>query len=153
MIGFAKNVTLRREENGYKRMCLDLVTSCYKQRNGPVRHLMHSIVKTINTYHRVLYVEHCIWQVVQAPRALCCVCNVKRRNVSALVECEAVTARRLQSTALIRNAGHHPVRGVRRRRRMEDKIALTLQRGVTGTARMLHALTHSSISRQVREQM
>jgi len=29
---------------------------------------------------------------------------------------------------------------------------LTLQRGVTGTARMLHALTHSSIS-QVREQM
>ena len=31
-------------------------------------------------------------------------------------------------------------------------IALTLQRGVTGTARMLHALTHSSISRQVREQ-
>jgi len=32
-------------------------------------------------------------------------------------------------------------------------MALTLQRGVTGTARMLHALTHSSISRQVREQM
>ena len=32
-------------------------------------------------------------------------------------------------------------------------ILLTLQRGVTGTARMLHALTHSSISRQVREQM
>ena len=31
--------------------------------------------------------------------------------------------------------------------------SLTLQRGVTGTARMLHALTHSSISRQVREQM
>ena len=30
---------------------------------------------------------------------------------------------------------------------------LTLQRGVTGTARMLHALTHSSISRQAREQM
>jgi len=30
---------------------------------------------------------------------------------------------------------------------------LTLQRGMTGTARMLHALTHSSISRQVREQM
>ena len=30
---------------------------------------------------------------------------------------------------------------------------LTLQRGVTGTARMLHALTHSSISRQVKEQM
>ena len=30
---------------------------------------------------------------------------------------------------------------------------LTLQRAVTGTARMLHALTHSSISRQVREQM
>ena len=31
---------------------------------------------------------------------------------------------------------------------------LTLQRGVRGTARMLHALTHSSfISRQVREQM
>ena len=30
---------------------------------------------------------------------------------------------------------------------------LNLQRGVTGTARMLHALTHSSISRQVREQM
>ena len=30
---------------------------------------------------------------------------------------------------------------------------LTLQRGVTGTARMLHALTHSSISRQVMEQM
>ena len=30
---------------------------------------------------------------------------------------------------------------------------LTLQRGVTGTARMLHALTHSSIPRQVREQM
>ena len=35
-----------------------------------------------------------------------------------------------------------------------DRILLTLQRGVTGTApRMLHALTHSSISRQVREQM
>jgi hypothetical protein len=33
------------------------------------------------------------------------------------------------------------------------RITLTLQRGVTGTARMLHALTHSSISRQVREQM
>jgi hypothetical protein len=32
-------------------------------------------------------------------------------------------------------------------------LYLTLQRGVTGTARMLHALTHSSISRQVREQM
>jgi len=32
-------------------------------------------------------------------------------------------------------------------------VSLTLQRGVTGTARMLHALTHSSISRQVREQM
>ena len=32
-------------------------------------------------------------------------------------------------------------------------VFLTLQRGVTGTARMLHALTHSSISRQVREQM
>ena len=32
-------------------------------------------------------------------------------------------------------------------------IMLTLQRGATGTARMLHALTHSSISRQVREQM
>ena len=32
-------------------------------------------------------------------------------------------------------------------------MILTLQRGVTGTARMLHALTHSSISRQVREQM
>ena len=32
-------------------------------------------------------------------------------------------------------------------------ISLTFQRGVTGTARMLHALTHSSISRQVREQM
>ena len=32
-------------------------------------------------------------------------------------------------------------------------LSLTLQRGVTGTARMLHALTHSSISRQVREQM
>ena len=32
-------------------------------------------------------------------------------------------------------------------------IYLTLQRGVTGTARMLHALTHLSISRQVREQM
>ena len=31
--------------------------------------------------------------------------------------------------------------------------SLSLQRGVTGTARMLHALTHSSISRQVREQM
>ena len=30
---------------------------------------------------------------------------------------------------------------------------LTLQRGVTGTAHMLHALTHSSISRQVRQQM
>ena len=35
----------------------------------------------------------------------------------------------------------------------KDIAALTLQRGVTGTARMLHALTHSSISRQVREQM
>jgi hypothetical protein len=33
------------------------------------------------------------------------------------------------------------------------KVLLTLPRGVTGTARMLHALTHSSISRQVREQM
>jgi len=33
------------------------------------------------------------------------------------------------------------------------RYILTLQRGVTGTARMLHALTHSSISRQVREQM
>ena len=33
------------------------------------------------------------------------------------------------------------------------RVTLTLQRGVTGTARMLHALTHSSISRQVREQM
>ena len=32
-------------------------------------------------------------------------------------------------------------------------ITLTLQRGVMGTARMLHALTHSSISRQVRGQM
>ena len=32
-------------------------------------------------------------------------------------------------------------------------LILTLQRGVTGTARMLHALTNSSISRQVREQM
>jgi len=32
-------------------------------------------------------------------------------------------------------------------------VNLTLQRGVTGIARMLHALTHSSISRQVREQM
>ena len=32
-------------------------------------------------------------------------------------------------------------------------VWLTLQRGVAGTARMLHALTHSSISRQVREQM
>ena len=30
---------------------------------------------------------------------------------------------------------------------------LTLQRGVTGTARILHALSHSSISGQVREQM
>ena len=30
---------------------------------------------------------------------------------------------------------------------------LTLQRGVMGTARMLHALTHLSKSRQVREQM
>ena len=29
----------------------------------------------------------------------------------------------------------------------------TFQRGVTGTARMLHPLTHSSISRKVREQM
>jgi len=35
----------------------------------------------------------------------------------------------------------------------EDISRLNLQRGVTGTARMLHALTHSSISRQVREQM
>ena len=35
----------------------------------------------------------------------------------------------------------------------KNKTCLTLQRGVTGTARMLHALTHSSISRQVREQM
>ena len=34
-----------------------------------------------------------------------------------------------------------------------DLVLLTLQRGVTGTARMLHALTHSSVSRQVREQM
>ena len=32
-------------------------------------------------------------------------------------------------------------------------IILTLPRGVTGTAHMLHALTHSSISLQVREQM
>jgi len=36
---------------------------------------------------------------------------------------------------------------------MRNLEVLTLQRGVTGTARMLHALTHSSISRQVREQM
>ena len=36
---------------------------------------------------------------------------------------------------------------------VEADPELTLQRGVTGTARMLHALTHSSISRQVREQM
>ena len=36
---------------------------------------------------------------------------------------------------------------------IQFKENLTLQRGVTGTARMLHALTHSSISRQVREQM
>ena len=36
---------------------------------------------------------------------------------------------------------------------LQDINPLTLQRGVTGTARMLHALTHSSISRQVREQM
>ena len=36
---------------------------------------------------------------------------------------------------------------------MNINALLTLQRGVTGTARMLHALTHSSISRQVREQM
>ena len=38
-------------------------------------------------------------------------------------------------------------------KREEFQPVLTLQRGVTGTARMLHALTHSSISRQVREQM
>ena len=37
--------------------------------------------------------------------------------------------------------------------RKQNRWHLTLQRGVTGTARMLHALTHSSISRQVREQM
>ena len=37
--------------------------------------------------------------------------------------------------------------------RVFQNYLLTLQRGVTGTARMLHALTHSSISRQVREQM
>jgi hypothetical protein len=36
---------------------------------------------------------------------------------------------------------------------IQGALKLTLQRGVTGTARMLHALTHSSISRQVREQM
>ena len=36
---------------------------------------------------------------------------------------------------------------------MNIEVLLTLQRGVMGTARMLHALTHSSISRQVREQM
>ena len=36
---------------------------------------------------------------------------------------------------------------------LKETHVLTLQRGVTGTARMLHALTHSSISRQVREQM
>lgn len=72
----------------------------------------------------MLYVEQCIWQVVQAARAVCCVCNAKRRNAPALVECEAVTARRFQSTTLIRNAGHHPGRGVRRRRRMEHKNAL-----------------------------
>ena len=35
----------------------------------------------------------------------------------------------------------------------ETFLGLTLQRGVTGTARMLHALTHSSMSRQVMEQM
>jgi len=29
---------------------------------------------------------------------------------------------------------------------IQDVLQLTLQRGVTGTARMLHALTHSSIS-------
>ena len=40
-----------------------------------------------------------------------------------------------------------------RNRKVEEKHLLTLQRGVMGTARMLHALTHSSISRQVREQM
>jgi len=72
----------------------------------------------------VLYGEQCIGQVVQAARAVCCVCNVKRRNVPALVECEAVTARRLQSNTSIRNAGHHPGRGVRRRRQMEHKNAL-----------------------------
>ena len=37
--------------------------------------------------------------------------------------------------------------------RLGTELWLTLQRGVTGTARMLHALTHSSISRHVREQM
>jgi len=37
--------------------------------------------------------------------------------------------------------------------RRNQRGPLTLQRGVTGTARMLHALTHSSISRQIREQM
>ena len=67
--------------------------------------------------------EQCIiWQVVQATRAVCCACNVKRGNVTALVEGEAVTARRLQSTTMTRNAGHH--RGVKRRRQMEHKKAL-----------------------------
>ena len=41
----------------------------------------------------------------------------------------------------------------REKQRENGNNYLTLQRGVTGTARMLHALTHSSISRQVREQM
>ena len=39
------------------------------------------------------------------------------------------------------------------REAQEKTYLLTLQRGVTGTARILHALTHSSITRQVREQM
>ena len=43
--------------------------------------------------------------------------------------------------------------GIWRIKTNKELDELTLQRGVTGTARMLHALTHSSISRQVREQM
>ena len=48
--------------------------------------------------------------------------------------------------------GYRTAKDRQRRHRGSLFRPLTLQRGVTGTALMLHALTHSSISRQVREQ-
>jgi len=46
-------------------------------------------------------------------------------------------------------ASSRPIQALIRWRMKTLTLTLTLQRGVTGTARMLHALTHSSISRQV----